>query len=117
MPITKAKNMHKFKDSEKYLNYRAKIVNKFRGGFDDSHIDKAFLKKLEGVYFCKWCGKPMYPADYDRRQGSIIMSCRKQFCPGNIDSQARFKVNPKDWDIRKQVNTWMFSKRMKLDPL
>ena len=59
---------------------------KKKGGFDDSYIDKNFIKRANGnFYYCRWCGKPMYVADFSRLKGEVKMSCTTDECIGNID--------------------------------
>ena len=63
-----------------------KRIAKKKGGFDDSYIDKKFIKTAGNqFYFCKWCSKPMYVADFDKLAGEITMSCSTDECIGNID--------------------------------
>ena len=112
MPITKQRRIRRFNDSKEYLEHRNGIVNRtLSKSWDDSWAtDKNFLKSFKGVFYCKWCGQEMYAADYDGK-GSIIMSCRKPLCPGNIDGSMQFKVNHLNVDHREMTNQYLFDSR------
>ena len=108
------KNIDRFDDTKKYLKYRNSIVEKSKSkSYDDSWAtDQNFLKSFKGVFFCKWCSQEMYAAEYDN-QGSIIMSCRKPLCPGNIDGDMRFKINHLKYNHKEMTNQYLFDSMCK----
>ena len=118
--VKMTKKIGRFVDSEAFAEYRNLIAQK-RGGWDDAWVtDKKFRKSFKGVYYCKFCGKEMYAAEYDDK-GNLIMSCRtrpnEKFpkgCPGNIDyPEARKNISHLDYDQRKLTNQYLFNSRCK----
>ena len=114
MPITKQRRINRFNDSKQYLEHRDDIVTKtLSKNWDDGWAyDKNFLRSFKKVFYCKWCGQEMYAAEYDGH-GSIIMSCRKPLCPGNINGDSRHKINYKTVDHRAMTNQYLFDSRCK----
>lgn len=106
------KKTHKFVDSEQWLKYRQLVARK-HGGFDDSYVDKKFMRSLgDQVFFCKFCSQEMYAAEYDYKTGAITMSCRTSNCPGNINYVGNLNVRHLDMDIRRMTNQYKYSSRM-----
>lgn len=104
------KKTHRWHDSRKFLDYRIKLAQK-RGGFDDGYVDKKYMRFLsDQVFYCKWCGREMYAAEYNK--GEIIMSCNKPMCPGNINCEVRHEISHLDYDQRQLTNQYMFNGRM-----
>lgn len=66
-----------------------------KGGFDDSYIDKEYIKRLEEMHdTCYWCKDKMYAiVDKVHSDGLITMSCSTPGCPGNVDT-TKVDVNP-----------------------
>ena len=105
------KRIGSFNDLETYLDYRIKKVG--NQGFEDSWAtDKKWTKEnIDGFFSCKWCGQPLYKAEY--RPGEIIVSCRKPLCPGNIDSGMASQIRPHQLDIREMTNQYLFNDRLR----
>lgn len=103
------KKIFKFSDSKKYLESRNKaVVNSLSKGWDDSWArDKNFLRSFNKVFYCKWCSQEMYAAEYDG-QGTIIMSCRKSLCPGNINGDMQYKIDHKKIQHKEMTNQYLF---------
>ncbi len=103
------KDIGQFNDSQKYLKYRNSIVAKsLSKSYDDSWArDKNFLRSCNKIFYCKWCSQEMYAAEYDG-QGSIIMSCRKPLCPGNIDGNMKNQINHKNIRHKEMTNQYLF---------
>lgn len=113
------KKSFRWNDSEAFLDYRIKVAQK-RGGFEDGWVDRRLFNKLsDEIFYCKFCGKPMYAAEYEK--GSITMSCRTKpsdrwpkGCPGNIDyPEAREGIKHTDYDQREMTNQYFFNGRMR----
>lgn len=82
-------------------------------GVEDSWAtDKKWRKEnLDNFFSCKWCGQKMYAAEYEK--GTIIFSCRKPLCPGNIDSGMANLIKPHQLDIKEMTNQYLFNSRLK----
>lgn len=65
------------------------VIRKVKGkGFDDSYIDKEFIKRLERHHVCGYCHKPQYAIiDEVNSKGKIIMSCTTEGCIGNYNAK------------------------------
>jgi len=105
--------MFKFSKQEQWQKARNNAVKKsLSESYDDAWAtDKNWLKSFEGVFFCKFCAKEMYAADY--KDGWITMSCRTPLCPGNIDHDAWLKHDFSKYDIREMTNQYLFNSLLK----
>ena len=106
------KKTPQFVDSEAWMEYR-KLLAKKRGGFDDGFVDKGFMNSLgDKVFYCKFCSKKMYAAEYDPIQGAITMSCTTSLCPGNINNSWKDEINHLTMDQRIMTNQYKYNSRM-----
>lgn len=106
------KRTFQFNNVDKWLENRQREVKKHTTGWEDSWAtDKKWAKEtLDGFFSCKWCGKPMYKADYSA--GAITVSCRTPLCPGNIDHDMKNRAELEKSDIRQLTNQYLFNSRM-----
>lgn len=106
------KKMDSFKNVDQFMKHRKNTVKKSLSlGWEDSWVtDKNWLRKLDGFFNCKWCGKPMYGAEY--QPGELILSCRTPLCPGNIDSGMANQIRPYQIDHRELTNQYLFNEML-----
>lgn len=110
MPKEKVR-MHNYNDVVKFLRDRD-CAARSMGGWDDSFSMMELKQQLDGFYSCKFCGKPMYVADYER--GAITMTCKTTLCPGNINKDMAEKLDYKKIQIKELTNQYLFDAMVKL---
>lgn len=104
------KKMESFKTQKQWEEWRKRAIAKSLSlNYDDSWAyDKSWWKSFDGIYVCKWCAKPLYVAEYIPGEG-LIMSCRTELCPGNIDHTVYNNKQFASWDIRELTNQYLFN--------